>query len=143
MVIHVWVNLTGFVIVFSTALEQPQSLACKLELASDQEIPADWFPFVTVECEVADAVASHTRVKSVGIESDVQPQKHLSSRAYYHCQVQKPYTSHAAWHFIVGTASALSLLAKIFNHLLCVLKVEIEKKLIEAEVVKQSSCATQ
>uniref|UniRef100_A0A8C1CEP5 Stonin-1 n=1 Tax=Cyprinus carpio carpio TaxID=630221 RepID=A0A8C1CEP5_CYPCA len=91
----------------NVALEQPQSLACKLELASDQEIPADWFPFVTVECEVADAVASHTRVKSVGIESDVQPQKHLSSRAYYHCQV------------------------------------EIEKKLIEAEVVKQSSCATQ
>lgn len=71
------------------ALEQLQSLSCKLELASDQEIPADWFPFVRVECEVADAVASHTRVKSVGIESDVQPQKHLSSRAYYHCQVKK------------------------------------------------------
>ncbi|KAL1263602.1 hypothetical protein QQF64_006341 [Cirrhinus molitorella] len=91
----------------NVALEQPQSLACKLELASDQEIPADWFPFVRVECEVADAVASHTCVKSVGIESDVQPQKHLSSRAYYHCQV------------------------------------EIEKKLIEVESVKQSSCATQ
>ncbi|XP_052428380.1 stonin-1 [Carassius gibelio] len=91
----------------NVALEQPQSLACKLELASDQEIPADWFPFVRVECEVAEAVVSHTRVKSVGIESDVQPQKHLSSRAYFHCQV------------------------------------EIEKKLIEAEAVKQSSCATQ
>ncbi|XP_016420309.1 stonin-1-like isoform X1 [Sinocyclocheilus rhinocerous] len=89
------------------ALEQPQSLACKLELASDQEIPTDWLPFVRVECEVADAVASHTRVKSVGIESDVQPQKHLSSRAHYHCQV------------------------------------EIEKKLVEAESVKQSSCAAQ
>ncbi|XP_043111113.1 stonin-1 [Puntigrus tetrazona] len=91
----------------NVALEQPQSLACKLELASDQEIPADWFPYVRLECEVANAVVSQTRVKSVGIESDVQPQKHLSSRAYYHCQV------------------------------------EIEKMLIEAEAVKQSSCATQ
>ncbi len=91
--------------VFSVALEQPQSLACKLELASDQEIPADWFPFVRVECEVADvAAASHTRVKSVGIESDVQPQKNLSSRAYYHCQVQTPYASHAAWYcFSIGS----------------------------------------
>ncbi|XP_051508210.1 stonin-1 [Myxocyprinus asiaticus] len=70
----------------NVAVEQPQSFACKLELASDQEIPADWFPFVTVECEVADVVASHTRVKSLGTECDIQPQKHMSSRAYYHCQ---------------------------------------------------------
>ncbi len=104
LVIQVWVNLTGFVMVFSVALEQPQSLACKLELASDQEIPADWFPFVRVECEVAEAVASYTRVKSVGIESDVQPQKHLSSRTHYHCQVRKPYKSHAAWYcFSIGS----------------------------------------
>ncbi|XP_048062027.1 stonin-1 [Megalobrama amblycephala] len=91
----------------NVAVDQPQSFACKLELASDQEIPASWLPSISVECEVADVVASHTRVKSLGTECDVQPQKHLSSRAYYHCQV------------------------------------EIEKKLIEAEPQKQSSCATQ
>ncbi|XP_067278448.1 stonin-1 [Pseudorasbora parva] len=72
----------------NVALDQPQSLACKLELASDQQVPAGWLPVVSVECEVADAVASHTRVKSLGIACDVQPQKHLSSRAYYHCQVE-------------------------------------------------------
>ncbi|XP_036439020.1 stonin-1 [Colossoma macropomum] len=89
------------------AVDHPHSFSCKLELASDQEIPTDWFPFITMECEVADTVASQTRVKSLGTESDIQPQKHVSSRAYYHCQV------------------------------------EIEKKLIEAESQKPSSCATQ
>ncbi|XP_017540760.2 stonin-1 [Pygocentrus nattereri] len=89
------------------AVDHPHSFSCKLELASDQEIPTDWFPFITMEFEVADTVASQTRVKSLGTESDFQPQKHVSSRAYYHCQV------------------------------------EIEKKLIEAESQKPSSCATQ
>lgn len=115
-------------------MDQPQSFACKLELASDQEIPAGWLPFVSVECEVADAVASHTRVKSLGTECDVQPQKHLSSRAYYHCQV-------------TDLLQCLNwLFTKTLNHLLCIfphLQVEIEKKLIEAEPQKQSSCATQ
>ncbi|XP_076141909.1 stonin-1 [Alosa pseudoharengus] len=70
------------------ALNHPHSLSCKLELGSDQEIPTDWYPFATVECEVADVVASQTRVRSLGTESDIQPQKHVSSRAYYHCQVE-------------------------------------------------------
>ncbi|GAA6083440.1 stonin-1 isoform X1 [Tachysurus ichikawai] len=89
------------------AAEQPHCFSCKLELASDQDIPTDWFPFITMECEVADTVASQTRVKSLGTESDVQPQKHISYRAFYRWQV------------------------------------EIEKKLIEAESQKPSSCATQ
>ncbi|XP_026801195.2 stonin-1 isoform X2 [Pangasianodon hypophthalmus] len=88
-------------------VDHPHCFSCKLELASDQEIPTDWFPFITMECEVADTVASQTRVKSLGTESDIQPQKHISYRAFYHCQV------------------------------------EIEKKLIEAESQKTSSCATQ
>ncbi|XP_047008216.1 stonin-1 [Ictalurus punctatus] len=87
--------------------DHPHCFSCKLELASDQEIPTDWFPFITLECEVADTVASQTRVKSLGTESDIQPQKHISYRAFYRCQV------------------------------------EIEKKLIEAESQKPSSCATQ
>lgn len=91
----------------NVAVDQLQSFVYKLELASDQEIPADWFPFVTVECEVVDAVVSHTRVKSVGTVCDIQPQKHVNSRTYYHCQV------------------------------------EIHKKLIEAESLKQTSCAAQ
>lgn len=90
-----------------TAADHPHCFSCKLELASDQEIPTDWFPFITMECEVADTVASQTRVKSLGIESDIQPQKHISYRAFYRCQV------------------------------------EIEKKLIEVESQKSSSCATQ
>ncbi|KAG7314195.1 hypothetical protein KOW79_022691 [Hemibagrus wyckioides] len=89
------------------AADHPHCFSCKLELASDQDIPTDWFPFITMECEVADTVASQTRVKSLGTESDIQPQKHISYRAFYRWQV------------------------------------EIEKKLIEAESQKPSSCATQ
>ncbi|KAF7686972.1 hypothetical protein HF521_015365 [Silurus meridionalis] len=91
----------------NTAADHPHCFSCKLELASDQEIPTDWFPFITVECEVADTVASNTRVKSLGTESDIQPQKHISYRSFYRCQV------------------------------------EIEKKLIEADAQKPTSCATQ
>ncbi|XP_077093655.1 stonin-1 isoform X1 [Siphateles boraxobius] len=72
----------------NVAVDQPQSLACKLELSSDQELPEGWMPWVSVECEVAGVLASQTRVRSLGIECDVQPQKQLSSRAYYHCQVE-------------------------------------------------------
>ncbi|XP_026887281.2 stonin-1 [Electrophorus electricus] len=89
------------------AVDHPHSFFCKLELASDQEIPSDWFPFITLECEVADTIASQTKVKSLGTESDFQPQKHVSTRTYYRCQVK------------------------------------IEKKLIEAELQKPLSCASQ
>ncbi|XP_029555130.1 stonin-1, partial [Salmo trutta] len=68
------------------AVENPHTLSCKLELGSDQEIPTDWYPFVTMECEMVGAVVSQTRVTSLGTDSDVQPQKHVTSRTHYHCQ---------------------------------------------------------
>ncbi|KAK3523224.1 hypothetical protein QTP86_022944 [Hemibagrus guttatus] len=70
----------------NTAADHPHCFSCKLELASDQDIPTDWFPFITMECEVADTVASQTRVKSLGTESDIQPQKQISYRAFYRWQ---------------------------------------------------------
>ncbi|XP_006638839.2 stonin-1 [Lepisosteus oculatus] len=70
----------------NTAADHPHCFSCKLELGSDQEIPSDWYPFVTMEFDVADTVVSRTRVKSLGIESDIQPQKHIVSKAHFHCQ---------------------------------------------------------
>lgn len=70
------------------ALDHPHSFSCKLELGSDQEIPSDWYPFVTMECEIVGAVVSQTRVKSLGTINDIQPQKHVTSWTRYHCQVR-------------------------------------------------------
>ncbi|KAJ7987519.1 hypothetical protein DPEC_G00327340 [Dallia pectoralis] len=70
------------------AVDHPHSFSCKLDLGSDQEIPTDWSPFVTLECETVGTVVSQTRVKSLGTESDIQPQKHVTSRTRYHCQVE-------------------------------------------------------
>lgn len=70
------------------ALDHPHSFSCKLELGSDQEIPNDWYPFVTMECEIVGAVVSQTRVKSLGTVNDIQPQKHVTSWTRYHCQVR-------------------------------------------------------
>lgn len=72
----------------NTAVDHPHSFSCKLELGSDQEIPNDWYPFVTMECEIMGAVVSQTRVKSVGTVNDIQPQKHVTSWTRYHCQVE-------------------------------------------------------
>ncbi|XP_034041554.1 stonin-1 [Thalassophryne amazonica] len=72
----------------NTAVDHPQSFSCKLELGSDQEIPSDWYPFVTMECEIMGAVVSQTRVKSLGITNDIQPQKHITSWTRYHCQAK-------------------------------------------------------
>uniref|UniRef100_A0A3Q0SSI0 Stonin-1 n=1 Tax=Amphilophus citrinellus TaxID=61819 RepID=A0A3Q0SSI0_AMPCI len=72
----------------NTALDHPHSFSCKLELGSDQEIPNDWYPFVTMECEIVGAVVSQTRVKSLGTVNDIQPQKHVTSWTRYHCQVE-------------------------------------------------------
>lgn len=75
--------------VFSfAAVDHPHSFSCKLELGSDQEIPSDWYPFVTMECEIMGAVVSQTRVKSLGTANDIQPQKHVTSWTRYHCQVR-------------------------------------------------------
>nr|XP_046257335.1 stonin-1 [Scatophagus argus]XP_046257336.1 stonin-1 [Scatophagus argus] len=72
----------------NTAVDHPHSFSCKLELGSDQEIPSDWYPFVTVECEIMGAVVSQTRVKSLGTTNDIQPQKNVTSWTRYHCQVE-------------------------------------------------------
>ncbi|CAG6017471.1 unnamed protein product [Menidia menidia] len=72
----------------NTAVDHPHSFSCKLELGSDQEIPNDWYPFVTMECEIMGAVVSQTRVKSLGAVNDIQPQKHVTSWTRYHCQVE-------------------------------------------------------
>ncbi|XP_061766445.1 stonin-1 [Nerophis ophidion] len=72
----------------NTAVNHPHSFSCKLELGSDQEIPSDWYPFVTMECEITGAVVSQTRVKSLGTANDIQPQKHVTSWTRYHCQVE-------------------------------------------------------
>ncbi|MGH0141466.1 UNVERIFIED_CONTAM: hypothetical protein FKN15_074074 [Acipenser sinensis] len=72
----------------NTAPDHPLCFSCKLELGSDQEIPSDWLPFVTMEFVMADTAASGTRVKSLGTESDIQPQKHIVTKAHYRCQVE-------------------------------------------------------
>ncbi|KAG2467479.1 STON1 protein, partial [Polypterus senegalus] len=66
--------------------DHPHCFSCRLELGSDQEIPSTWYPYITVEFEVACTAASQTRVISLGIESDIQPQKHIFSKARYRCQ---------------------------------------------------------
>ncbi|XP_074844725.1 stonin-1 [Carettochelys insculpta] len=68
--------------------DHPHSLSYKLELGSDQEIPSDWYPFATVQFVILDDCVSGTEVKSLGIESDVQPQKHLHQKTCYSCQVE-------------------------------------------------------
>ncbi|KAM4607233.1 stonin-1 [Polymixia lowei] len=72
----------------NTAVDHPHSFSCKLELGSDQEIPNDWYPFVSMECEIMGAVVSQTRIKSLGTVDDIQPQKHVTSWTRYHCQVE-------------------------------------------------------
>ncbi|XP_054456802.1 stonin-1 [Anoplopoma fimbria] len=72
----------------NTAVDHPHSFSCKLELGSDQEIPSDWYPFVTMECEIMGSVVSQTRVKSLGTANDIQPQKHVTSWTRYHCQAK-------------------------------------------------------
>lgn len=94
------------------ALNHPHSFSCKLELGSDQEIPTDWYPFATMEFEVADTVVSQTSVRSLGTESDIQPQKHVSSRAYYHCQVSGKNKTHHS-HYCQFKCLILLLLTKI------------------------------
>ncbi|XP_062934196.1 stonin-1 isoform X1 [Cynocephalus volans] len=68
--------------------DQPHCLSYKLELGSDQEIPSDWYPFATVQFSMLDTCASRTEVRSLGVESDVQPQKHVHQRACYNIQVE-------------------------------------------------------
>ncbi|XP_005391057.1 PREDICTED: stonin-1 [Chinchilla lanigera] len=68
--------------------DHPHCLSYKLELGSDQEIPLDWYPFATVQFSMADTFASRAEVRSLGVESDVQPQKSIQQRACYNLQVE-------------------------------------------------------
>lgn len=68
--------------------DHPHCLSYKLELGSDQEIPLDWHAFATVQFSVADTLASRTEVRSLGVESDMQPQKTVQRRACYSLQVE-------------------------------------------------------
>ncbi|XP_006880971.1 PREDICTED: stonin-1 [Elephantulus edwardii] len=72
----------------NSSSDHPHCLSYKLELGSDQEIPSDWYPFATVQFATLDTCASRTEVKSLGVESDVQPQKHIHQRACYNIQVE-------------------------------------------------------
>ncbi|XP_008066868.1 stonin-1 [Carlito syrichta] len=68
--------------------DHPHCLSYKLELGSDQEIPSDWYPFATVQFSMLDTCASGTEVRSLGVESDVQPQKHVQQRTCYNIQFE-------------------------------------------------------
>uniref|UniRef100_A0A8D2DQ20 Stonin-1 n=1 Tax=Sciurus vulgaris TaxID=55149 RepID=A0A8D2DQ20_SCIVU len=68
--------------------DHPHCLSYKLELGSDQEIPSDWYPFATVQFSMPESCASGTEVRSLGVESDIQPQKHVHQRACYNIQVE-------------------------------------------------------
>ncbi|XP_039101861.1 stonin-1 [Hyaena hyaena] len=68
--------------------DHPHCLSYKLELGSDQEIPSDWYPFATIQFGMLDTCASGTEVRSLGVESDFQPQKHVHQRACYNIQVE-------------------------------------------------------
>ncbi|XP_049726498.1 stonin-1 [Elephas maximus indicus] len=72
----------------NSSSDHPHCLSYKLELGSDQEIPSDWYPFATVQFVTLDTFASRTEVRSLGVESDVQPQKHIQQRACYNIQVE-------------------------------------------------------
>ncbi|KAM5164641.1 stonin-1 [Mantella aurantiaca] len=68
--------------------DQPHSLSCKLELGSDQEIPRNWNPTATVQFVMPATCVSGAEVKSMGIESDIQPHKHVLQKACYNIQVE-------------------------------------------------------
>ncbi|XP_054979013.1 stonin-1 [Sorex araneus] len=68
--------------------DHPHCLSYKLELGSDQQIPFDWYPFATVQFVMLDTCVSGTEVRSLGVESDVQPQKHVQQRTCYNIQVE-------------------------------------------------------
>ncbi|KAM9187928.1 stonin-1 [Dugong dugon] len=72
----------------NSSSDHPHCLSYKLELGSDQEIPSDWYPFATVQFVTLDTFASRTEVRSLGVESDVQPQKHIYQRACFNIQVE-------------------------------------------------------
>lgn len=67
---------------------QPHSLSCKLELGSDQEIPRSWNPMANVQFIMPFTCISGAEVKSMGVENDLQPHKHITQKACYNIQVE-------------------------------------------------------
>ncbi|XP_075719305.1 stonin-1 [Rhinoderma darwinii] len=68
--------------------DQPHSLSCKLELGSDQEIPRSWNPMANVQFIMPFTCVSGAEVKSMGVENDLQPHKHVTQKACYNIQVE-------------------------------------------------------
>ncbi|KAM9316822.1 stonin-1-like [Gastrophryne carolinensis] len=68
--------------------DQPHNLSCRLELGSDQEIPRSWSPVATVQYVMPSTCVSGVEVKSMGIESDIQPNKHVWHKACCNIQVE-------------------------------------------------------
>ncbi|KAG9461747.1 hypothetical protein GDO78_015850, partial [Eleutherodactylus coqui] len=66
--------------------DQPHSLSCKLELGSDQEIPHNWNPMANVQFIMPFTCVSGAEVKSMGVENDLQPHKHITQKACYNIQ---------------------------------------------------------
>ncbi|XP_071996422.1 stonin-1 [Engystomops pustulosus] len=67
---------------------QPHSLSCKLELGSDQEIPRNWNPTANVQFIMPFTCVSGAEVKSMGVENDLQPHKHITQKTSYNIQVE-------------------------------------------------------
>lgn len=105
---------------FLQGSDHPHCLSYKLELGSDQEIPSDWYPFATVQFGMLDTCASRTEVRSLGVESDVQPQKHVHQRACYNIQVHAT----ALWFKLrlleLWPGLALDTCFALFNDRVCV-----------------------
>ncbi|KAM3932491.1 stonin-1 isoform 1-T3 [Leptodactylus fuscus] len=68
--------------------DQPHSLSCKLELGSDQEIPRNWNPMANVQFMMPFTCVSGAEVKSMGVENDLQPHKHVTQKTCYNIQVE-------------------------------------------------------
>ncbi|XP_073528192.1 stonin-1 [Phyllobates terribilis] len=68
--------------------DQPHSLSCKLELGSDQEIPRSWNPMANMQFIMPFTCVSGAEVKSMGVENDLQPHKHVTQKTCYNIQVE-------------------------------------------------------
>ncbi|XP_043911260.1 stonin-1-like [Protopterus annectens] len=123
--------------------DHPHSFSCKLELGSDQEIPSDWYPFVTVEFDMPDTHASGTKVKSLGTESDFQPQKHIFQKARYHCQ---PKLYQSVIDDVIERVHDLFLDEGADEQVLKELKKRWESKVLQSKAIEgffRESCSQQ
>ncbi|XP_069787129.1 stonin-1-like [Narcine bancroftii] len=117
----------------NAASDHLHCFSCKLELGSDLEIPSDWEPFVVVEFEVPDSLASRTKVKSFGIESDIQPEKHVHQKTRYHYQ---PRLYKSVIEDVINNVHDFFLEEGIDDHVLKDLKQLWESKLLQSRAVE-------